>query len=1315
MRRKRQIRSIRVAAAILAAAVTAAAAVPAAPAAAVSAASSSVTDVQQETEDLVNKNVMKSETAQTEDGDSEEAEDTDANTADISGTAAQTYETITISTVKEFKELAENCHYDSWSRDKKILLEADLDFSREEFTPIESFGGIFDGQGHTISGISISGDVSETGVFGTIQNTGSVSNLTVEGIIAPSGTQSKLGGIAGINYGQITDCSFDGKMEGDSELGGIAGRNGRVGTISNCSVSGSIVGTTSCGGIVGYNEGTILNCTNESNVNTTYKDTNRTVDQLSTTIENLLTSGDLTSFENLEINADTGGIAGFSSGVIASCTNEAEIGYNHVGYNVGGIAGRSSGFMKSNTNNAAVYGRKDVGGIVGQMQPYLSVDFTEDALSNLESQLDELDNLVNTGINNADSYSSNTLNHLTNITGLTKTAQDAVKGMADEGSDQYDEAVNKVNSAASTIQSALSSLSGVSGTLGNYLNKIESSMGSLGSSTGSYLQGLNLSQEDRTALEGYVKQFKEGVEKVKSGLDALSNLSLDGPSVEDADSETQESLRQQASEALTTIREGYDEMDGAVDGMIEILSKEDYESSEAVQDALSDLENTRSSMDSLNQEIQDARSKLNVLKSEDTQDAFTNGDFSVGDLSSLTAELTQQQAELLQNYPDLVNPELDPDTHSDEELNAWFEENYGLDEEDAAEYTRQYKSYREQYDNVTESIAELAKTAAELGTDPEALSNWIKESADELRESLENIQSGLSGQESAAGSLLQILEKYGENALNTSDLAQSLKNVGSTLKDSPNVTSELTNALNSLASMDLKLNGISDTMRSNGNNLYEALNQMNSEMQSLTSALSSESGEGLDNLRSICSQFNTIMETLQDAVSDVKDTTVSSIEDVSDEDVENTYEGRVTSCTNYGSVNGDTNAGGIAGMVGVEYDLDPETDVKQNGSTSLDYIFRAKCIADHCTNRGKVTVRNNYAGGVIGHMEMGLASDNANYETVEGSSYVGGITGYSVGSVRNNTAKCEISGTKYIGGITGYGVTLKNNLAMVNAKESAQYAGAIAGRVKNIDSEEVCGNYYYSVNLYGIDGVSYEGIAEGTGYEEFMKQDGIPDSFGQLVLTFRNGDEVVKTIACTYGASIPEDQIPAVPTKEGFHSQWSRTDYSEITSDEVIEVEYSRVNTLLVSGEKRSTGQPAIEVVGNFRQEDSLIITKLRPEGSEEERWMVSIPEDADTSHQIRYLAPDDRSDVVIYLIQDGKRTKVSTGTFGKYLTFDAEGSEVTFAVEEKGLLAGIGLPMLLGTLAAAAAAAAVLLHGILKRKRRQQRRNRRKRSERRR
>ena len=66
-------------------------------------------------------------------------------------------------TVEDLERLAQNCTLDSWSLGKTIYLESDLHLAGTEFTPIPTFGGTFEGQGHTISGLSITGSGNARG------------------------------------------------------------------------------------------------------------------------------------------------------------------------------------------------------------------------------------------------------------------------------------------------------------------------------------------------------------------------------------------------------------------------------------------------------------------------------------------------------------------------------------------------------------------------------------------------------------------------------------------------------------------------------------------------------------------------------------------------------------------------------------------------------------------------------------------------------------------------------------------------------------------------------------------------------------------------------------------------------------------------------------------------------------------------------------------------------------------------------------------------------------------------------------------------
>ena len=70
-----------------------------------------------------------------------------------------------LSTAEDILALAENCISDAWSRDQVFVLKNDIDLSGTAFTSIPTFGGIFLGQGNTISGLRLSGEQNAQGFF----------------------------------------------------------------------------------------------------------------------------------------------------------------------------------------------------------------------------------------------------------------------------------------------------------------------------------------------------------------------------------------------------------------------------------------------------------------------------------------------------------------------------------------------------------------------------------------------------------------------------------------------------------------------------------------------------------------------------------------------------------------------------------------------------------------------------------------------------------------------------------------------------------------------------------------------------------------------------------------------------------------------------------------------------------------------------------------------------------------------------------------------------------------------------------------------
>ena len=65
--------------------------------------------------------------------------------------------TVTIKTAEDLAELSRNCTLDTWSQGKTVILKNDLDLHGIDFTPIPTFSGTFQGNGHTISGLTLTG------------------------------------------------------------------------------------------------------------------------------------------------------------------------------------------------------------------------------------------------------------------------------------------------------------------------------------------------------------------------------------------------------------------------------------------------------------------------------------------------------------------------------------------------------------------------------------------------------------------------------------------------------------------------------------------------------------------------------------------------------------------------------------------------------------------------------------------------------------------------------------------------------------------------------------------------------------------------------------------------------------------------------------------------------------------------------------------------------------------------------------------------------------------------------------------------------
>ena len=514
-------------------------------------------------------------------------------------------ETLTVANTEDLITLAKNCRLDTWSQGKTVVLTADLDLTDLEFESIPTFGGTFDGGGHTISGLSFQGDGSNEGFFRYVQESATVKNLHIKGSLEPTGSKKNIGGIAGSNSGQILSCTFDGTIKAETNVGGIVGINEQTGSIYNSSASGNFSGTHSTGGVAGRNLGQLINCSNEAEINTGDYEAGGSLENLNLDTNLKQLTGDDEASEIVNTTTDTGGICGYSSGAVQNCTNEGKIGYPHIGYNVGGVAGRSSGYLSGNQNYGSVEGRKDVGGVTGQMAPDLTLRFDEDKIEELRGEINKLGDLVDDALGHMDHSRSGISSRMDKISGYTDDAKSSAKSLTKRTTEWADTNIEKINQSEAAIKAgvedareALTQLSHVAGSINEEIQKIndildtitgpahkdeldsvKDSMNTasdkLASASGKASDALKQYDSDKDVSK-LITGLSDAADDMNAGLSAWNDAQkklgdlLGDPDVQDAVQKALDGLGPMSSEieeALTAMKAALEKMGADISGM----------------------------------------------------------------------------------------------------------------------------------------------------------------------------------------------------------------------------------------------------------------------------------------------------------------------------------------------------------------------------------------------------------------------------------------------------------------------------------------------------------------------------------------------------------------------------------------------------------------------------------------------------------------------------------------------------------------------------------------------------------------------------
>ena len=250
---------------------------------------------------------------------------------------------VDIETVNDLLALAKATDAEILGRNYR--LKADLDLKDTPFggigSTVQPFTGMFDGQGHTISHVTINAPEGENVGFFNVIKGATIRDLKLVDVKITGKTN--VGGLAGSAQVQLDSndlsknvanliggCSVSGTVTGTKNVGGLVGLNGGetdqhtlfsiASAIDKSTANVEVNGTEMTGGLVGKNGGTITKSSSGGTVKGT------------TTTGGLVgdSSGDIyDSHTSCTVagSSYTGGFVGFSEGAVKNC------------YSIGGVSG----------------------------------------------------------------------------------------------------------------------------------------------------------------------------------------------------------------------------------------------------------------------------------------------------------------------------------------------------------------------------------------------------------------------------------------------------------------------------------------------------------------------------------------------------------------------------------------------------------------------------------------------------------------------------------------------------------------------------------------------------------------------------------------------------------------------------------------------------------------------------------------------------------------------------------------------------------------------------------------------------------------
>ena len=503
--------------------------------------------------------------------------------------------------------------------------------------------------------------------------------------------------------------------------------------------------------------------------------------------------------------------------------------------------------------------------------------------------------------------------------------------------------------------------------------------------------------------------------------------------------------------------------------------------------------------------------------------------------------------------------------------------------------------------------------------------------------------------------------------------------------------------------------------------LNAAMNELSKEFQDMYNDMvytGNQMGNQMDSMMDSMDDMMYSMEGLVGTMERLSNGISIQIIDISKEDTPENTQTKISSCTNFGLVQGETYAGGIAGIADIE-DTTVQEDVQGQLQFSDESELIMRLVIRDCRNAATVSAGKEYAGGVVGYMSIGAVINGMNTGNIDSlnANYVGGIAGSCDSYVTGSISRCVLAGNQYVGGIAGFGTEVIGCYAVTDIAASTKFTGGILGFSDSADAGLILNNHYCLTgkNVGGIDGISYEGATAPMTIADFLAVETLDDCFRTVTVRFiADGQEdIVLTVALGENlavAKIPELEVaenelyhwvfcPPVTAQtlsmgESAEMQYISTDLlTRILFDQTYEAVWDAKCSAISSAEKTESGRPMALAVGAFNLDTVLHLEPLSTDHvviddlSVQEIWQVSLSDLGVEKLHYHIPAGTDAEQIVLYVKDiSGNWVQRDFTVEGSYMIFpflhgerafalcdqlDAEGITVNFTIDSDTLQTG--------------------------------------------